>query len=438
MPEANDNKQTKPYSDPVTSAPELIEETQQDDKVQAPIRSVRSFFGSVATNKSRAGMIVAILALVVVAGFFLLSNSPNKKRPAGKTPADQKRATGPVNQLPNGPVSGPQDGLNPTDQDVTADTVQRTAANAPRPQNVNDQNGQIGGEGQPGTASSYQQSNRNLSQVQPFQPPAVPSAGSTQWVPQPYSGSSAQPQTMNQAAAQQISNSRRLALSKASMTYVAQQSNVAKGSNTGNAVSNQSASSEGNKNLGYRPGYHLSTHLETVASTALSAPVIVVVDYDYQRNGITVIPAGTRIIGRMGASTATGIVNLHFEEVRLPNGSTSEINAIGLDHRLMPIKGYVTGRHVIQQFLLAALAGMGSTAAVYAGNNVNGTLTEADLMRMQAANAANNSISNYASGLQQSVSQSLVVTVPANRQVEVMFTSENKSSASKSIAVSER
>ena len=93
----------------------------------------------------------------------------------------------------------------------------------------------------------------------------------------------------------------------------------------------------------------------------------------------------------------------------------------------MPLKGYVTGRHEIEQFLLAALAGMGSTAAVFAGNNVNGQITEADLMKMQAANAAGNSISNYTSDLQQRVSQSLVVTVPAGIQVEAMFTNEDRS-----------
>src|ERR1019366_10559791 len=47
-------------------------------------------------------------------------------------------------------------------------------------------------------------------------------------------------------------------------------------------------------NFGYQPGFHIFTHLESVATTATKAPVIAVVDYDYRRNGVTLIPAGSR------------------------------------------------------------------------------------------------------------------------------------------------
>ncbi len=430
MPDVYANQET-PYPEPEVNSPDQGKDRQtQGQQPQQKTRSSRSLLSGVAANKGRAGIIVVIVAIVIVVVFILLSASP-KKRPVARLPAQQQQQQGPQNQLPNGPASGPQVGLNASDQDVTADAIQKTAQNAPKQENG------ASGQQPEGTApkgqagSGFQQNNGNLGQVQPFQPPPVPGSGNGQWVPQPYNGYSAGPPSASSATAQQVSNSRRQALTKASMTYVTQQSSGEQIAGNPAPGSEKAAISNDKRNFGYRPGYHLSTHLETVASTAVAAPVIAVVDYDYQRNGITIVPAGSRIIGTMGGSSETGIVNLRFSEVRLPNGNTVEISAVGLNHQLMPIKGYVTGRHQIQQFLLAALAGMGSTSAVFAGNNVNGQLTEADLMRMQAANAADNSISNYASDLQQRVSQSLVVTVPAGIQVEVMFTNEDKQATSK-------
>ncbi len=431
MPEVYTNQET-PYPEPEVISPGQGKDPQtQDQQPQQKISSSRSLLGGVAANKGRAGIIVVMAAIVIVVVFILLSASP-KKRPVSKLPAQQQQQQqGPQNQLPNGPASGPQTGLNASDQDVTADAIQKTAQNAPKQQNNASGQQPEGSTSKRQAGAGFQQNNGNLGQVQPFQPPPVPGSGNGQWVPQPYNGYSVGSPSASSPTAQQVSNSRRQALTNASMTYVAQQSSGEQIVGNSAPVSEKTVITNANRNFGYRPGYHLSTHLETVASTAVAAPVIAVVDYDYQRNGITIVPAGSRIIGTMGGSSDTGIVNLHFSEVHLPNGNTVEISAVGLNHQLMPIKGYVTGRHQIQQFLLAALAGMGSTSAVFAGNNVNGQLTEADLMRMQAANAADNSISNYASDLQQRVSQSLVVTVPAGIQVEVMFTNEDKQATSK-------
>ncbi len=76
---------------------------------------------------------------------------------------------------------------------------------------------------------------------------------------------------------------------------------------------------------------------------------------------------------------------------------------------------------------MASLAGLGSSAAVFAGSNVNAQLTEADMMKSQAASNLGSNIDSQIGTLQQSVSQSLVVTLPASKEVEVMFTSEAKS-----------
>jgi Bacterial conjugation TrbI-like protein len=427
-----------PYPEPEDAIPEQGADPAAAgaETVQPQKQGPRSMLGGVSAGGSKAMMIFAGVALVVIVVFMLISKMPSKPKATNRAKAvqQQQQQRGPVNQLPNGPVADQEQGLNPSADDLTPDAIQGTAKYAKLQNNGGtsvgsapgqpEQQGHPGQQGKPGESGQESQNNGNLSQIQPFTPPPVPGAGG-QWTPQQYNGSpiGGGPVIQGQSAAvaQQISNSRREALTKTSMTYVDQTPDKAQLVGT-DSSSAQAALLEANRNFGYRPGYHLSAHLETVASTAIVMPVIAVVDFDYQRNGVTVIPAGSRVFGTMGASNSTGLTNLHFTEIRLPRSNTPvSVSAIGLDHQLMPIKGYVTGRHQVEQFLLAALAGLGSTAAVFAGNNVNGQLTEADLMKESAANSASNSVNQEIGNIQNTVSDNLVVTVPAGTQVEVMF-----------------
>jgi type IV secretory pathway VirB10-like protein len=161
-----------------------------------------------------------------------------------------------------------------------------------------------------------------------------------------------------------------------------------------------------------------------VATTATKAPVIGVVDYDYRRNGIVIIPAGSRVIGEIEQASSTGIVGIHFNSIHLPNGEDISISAIGLDQRMSALKGTVTGRNRGKQFLLAALSGLGSTTAMFAGNNVSGSLSEADMMRAQAAQNMGQAADTQIQQL--GVSEHLIVTVPAGTQVQMMFTEPSK------------
>jgi hypothetical protein len=140
-------------------------------------------------------------------------------------------------------------------------------------------------------------------------------------------------------------------------------------------------------NFGYQPGYHIATHLELVATTATKAPV-------------------------------------HFNSIHRPNGEDISISAIGLDQRMSALKGTVTGRNRGKQFLLAALSGLGSTTAMFAGNNVSGSLSEADMMRAQAAQNMGQAADTQIQQL--GVSEHLIVTVPAGTQVQMMFTEPSK------------
>jgi hypothetical protein len=361
-------------------------------------------------------MIGVFAAIGVVLMFVLIQTAPKKRAVAKAGAQQQQRAPQQTNSLPTDNAQTQQQGLNSSDESMTPDKIQRSTQLGPHPQ------GNPAGENQP-TENGAQHNNGGLGQIPAFSPPPVP--GSGQWTPPAYNAGSTN--SGYAEAVKAVDKARREALTKASMTYVDEPRSQV------HLADQEAGKSQGTlatiNNLGYQPGYHMATHLETVASTAVSAPVITVVDFDYQRDGITIVPAGSRLIGTMGASSSTGIVNLHFHSIRMPNGSTVSISAVGLSHQLMALKGIVMGRHVVEQFLMASLAGVGSTAAIFAGNNVNGQLSEADMLRSQAANNMGSNIDSQISTLQQSVSQSLVVTLPAGTEVEVMFTSEAKPQA---------
>ncbi len=62
-----------------------------------------------------------------------------------------------------------------------------------------------------------------------------------------------------------------------------------------------------------------------------------------------------------------------------------KIAAIGLSEDMGPIKGNVYGKHNGRKFLIPAMSGMRSTAAMLVGNNVNGAFSEGDTMRERAS-----------------------------------------------------
>jgi hypothetical protein len=227
-----------------------------------------------------------------------------------------------------------------------------------------------------------------------------------------------------QESSNNIAQARVAQVSKPSLVFVLSASGEG-GGETGKPHTSGTAEDPVITNLGYQPGDHIATHLEAVATTATKAPVIAVVDYNYQRNGVTVVPAGSRILGTISEASSTGIMDIHFTSIHLPNGEDIPVSAMGLNTQMGPLVGAVTGRNRGKQFLLAAMSGLGQTTALFGGNsNVTGTLSEGDMIRAQAAQnigqAADSSIS------QLSVTEHLIVTVPAGTRVEVTFTAPEK------------
>lgn len=161
-------------------------------------------------------------------------------------------------------------------------------------------------------------------------------------------------------------------------------------------------------------GTHLVARLEAPVSTALDAPAVAVIEYNYEQDGEIILPAGTQVIGKLRGATPQGYVSIEFDEVQFQEGTTQKIDAtaMGLDYR--PLKGHVTGRNRGLRFLVQSLTGVGEMAAYMVGGSPASTsvFSEDALLREQLA--ANMAMAGQQQFNQLAMTQHIVVTVPGN------------------------
>jgi hypothetical protein len=115
-----------------------------------------------------------------------------------------------------------------------------------------------------------------------------------------------------------------------------------------------------------------------------------------------------------------------FDEIELLDGVREKIEAVATDLDLGPIKGTVYGKNTGRNFLVRTAAGIGSVAAMLVGNNTSSSFSEDDLIRERVAqnvgNAGDSNIMNMA------INSRLVVSVPADTKIYVVFTKHEQSS----------
>ena len=172
------------------------------------------------------------------------------------------------------------------------------------------------------------------------------------------------------------------------------------------------------------PGMRIQAKLETQISSAVQEPVVAVVEYTYAIGDRVVVPAGARIYGKLVQADRSGLVNVEFEEIRLLDGNRDEkrekIDAIGLGLDLGPIKGSVSGKNTGKNFLVRAASGMGSVLAEIAGNNSSAAFSEDDMLRERLAENIGTAGDSEVMNL--NANSRIVVTVPADTKVYVVFT----------------
>jgi type IV secretory pathway VirB10-like protein len=176
--------------------------------------------------------------------------------------------------------------------------------------------------------------------------------------------------------------------------------------------------------LQLQEGTRIEARLETQISSDLHAPVVAVVENTYAVGDTVLVPAGASIFGKLSQADTQGNVGVDFTEIDLLDGSREKIEAIGTSTDMGPIQGNVYGRRNGRNFLIRALSGLGSTAMMVVGNNVNGAYSESDMIRERAADnlgmATDSQLMQLNSGAHVSVS------VPANTKIYVVWTQHQK------------
>ena len=169
-------------------------------------------------------------------------------------------------------------------------------------------------------------------------------------------------------------------------------------------------------------GTRLVARLEAPVSSAVPAPVIAVVEYNYEHNGEIVLPAGARVFGKLSYVTPSGIVGFQFDRVETPDGMVEKIDATAMDLKFGPLKGDVSGRNRGKNFLVRSVTGMGTVAAYIVGGQgttgFNGPISENSLLRERVADnigmAGQDQINTLAAN------RSIVVTVPGNTRFYIV------------------
>lgn len=160
-------------------------------------------------------------------------------------------------------------------------------------------------------------------------------------------------------------------------------------------------------------GTRLIARLESPVSSAVAAPAVAVIEYNYERDGELVVPAGARALGKLEQANRSGFVSLHFDALQMPDGSTEKIDASAMGLNYEPLKGHVTGRKRGARFLVESLTGLGTVASYLVGNNSSGfnaPFSSSALLRERLAGNVAIAGQNELNGM--TLNQNAVVTLP--------------------------
>lgn len=169
-------------------------------------------------------------------------------------------------------------------------------------------------------------------------------------------------------------------------------------------------------------GTRLLARLQAPVSSAVSAPVVAVVEYNYERDGQIVMPAGAKVLGRLAQTNPSGDVAIEFSQVEMPDGTSEKLEASAMDLSFKPLKGYVSGKKTGTKFLVRSLTGLGTVASYLVGPQASssaGLISTNVLMRERLADNISTAGQEELNGL--AFNQNLVVTVPGNTRFFIVL-----------------
>ncbi|HEY1936416.1 MAG TPA: TrbI/VirB10 family protein [Candidatus Angelobacter sp.] len=172
--------------------------------------------------------------------------------------------------------------------------------------------------------------------------------------------------------------------------------------------------------IGLPSGTRLRARLESAVNTAVQTPVVAVVEYNYERNGEIIVPAGAKVFGHLEAADRTGYIGVRFDSMTMTDGASLSMEGEATDLQLRPLRGRVEGKHAGKNILVRSAAGVGEIVGTLAGRgSLNQPLSEGDLLRERVSNniaqASDEEVNKLA------VTERLVVSVPADTEIYVVL-----------------
>jgi type IV secretory pathway VirB10-like protein len=175
------------------------------------------------------------------------------------------------------------------------------------------------------------------------------------------------------------------------------------------------------RSLDLPAGMRLIARLHSAITSAVVSPVVATVEYNYEKDGEILVPAGTKVLGKLEQANRSGHVAVKFDVLEWPDGTTHRIDgsAQALDYG--PIKGSVAGKKNIARFATRALTGVGVVASQVVGlrGGFNGPISNSALVRDRLAN--NIAQAGDQQMQQLAISSNIIVTVPAGTRFYVVL-----------------
>jgi len=160
-------------------------------------------------------------------------------------------------------------------------------------------------------------------------------------------------------------------------------------------------------------GTRLVARLQSAVTSAIKAPVVAAIEYNYERDGEIVVPAGAEAFGSLQQADRSGYVAIRFDTIQMPDGNTEKIDALAMSLTLGPLKGVVSGKRTGTNFLVRAFTGLGQAATYLVGSGgFNAPLSQSAFLRDRIATNVGIAGDQELNGL--AFNQNIVVTVPAN------------------------
>jgi len=172
--------------------------------------------------------------------------------------------------------------------------------------------------------------------------------------------------------------------------------------------------------IGLQPGSRLRAHLTAAVNTAVDTPVVAVVDYNYIRNGEMVVPAGSKVFGRLESADRSGYLAVRFDSMLLPSGESVTLQATATDLKMRPLRGKAEGKYRVKRVLVTSATGVGEIAATVLGaGHLNQPLNQGYLVKSRVAENIGQASDNQVAQL--AVIEHVVVSLPANTEIYVVL-----------------